>query len=75
MTYDSWKTTDPAEEWFGSPPEQWFVCDACDGSGEEVFGYWGYEAGCGHGHTIEDGRPCGKCNGHGGWIEEVEADR
>lgn len=55
-------------------PQQWFECDVCDGSGEEVFGYWGYEPGCNHGHIIEDGRPCSKCNGAGGWVDDVEAD-
>jgi len=54
------------------PPQQWYVCDACDGSGEEVFGYWGCEPGCGHPHVMEEGRPCGKCNGEGGWVDDVE---
>jgi len=56
------------------PPEQWFVCDACDGSGEIVRGYWGYEPGCGRGHVMEIGEPCGKCHGDGGWIGEAEDD-
>lgn len=78
MTYDQWKTRSPDDELYrglpyrDDPPQQWFVCDACDGSGEEVFGFWGYEAGCSHGHMMDDARPCGKCNGDGGWIDDVE---
>lgn len=53
-------------------PQQWFTCDACDGTGEEVVGYWGYEPGCGHGHTMEEGRPCHRCGGDGGWLDDVE---
>lgn len=66
---------DEAQPGYWDPPQQWFVCDACEGSGEEVFGYWGYEPGCGHGHMIEDGQPCGKCNGDGGWLDDVEPDQ
>jgi len=69
--YDAWKTRSPDDEHWG-PPQQWYVCDACDGSGEEVFGYWGCEPGCGHPHVMEEGRPCGKCNGEGGWVDDVE---
>lgn len=71
--YDHWKTTEPDPFAFDEPPEQWFTCDACDGSGEEVFGYWGYEPGCGHGHMMDDARPCGRCGGAGGWIDDVTA--
>lgn len=52
-------------------PQQWFTCDACDGSGEEVFGIWVYEPGCGYGHTSTDGRPCSKCCGEGGWLDDA----
>lgn len=55
-------------------PQQWFECDACDGAGEIPFAYWGYEPGCGHGHMIDDARPCTKCKGEGGWIGDVVAD-
>lgn len=54
-------------------PQQWFVCDECDGSGEIVRGEWGCEPGCGR-HMMEVGEPCGRCNGEGGWIDNVEAD-
>lgn len=57
------------------PPEEWVECPVCNGSGEEVFGYWGYEPGCGHGHMMDDGRPCSRCGGDGGWIADREPDR
>lgn len=50
-------------------PQQLIECNACDGSGVEVFGTWVYEHGCGYGHNSTDERPCGKCNGNGWWIE------
>lgn len=55
-------------------PQQWFTCDACDGSGEIVTGYWGYEPGCGHGHMMDHGAPCDRCGGEGGWVGDVQAD-
>lgn len=55
-------------------PQQWFVCDACNGSGVEVFGIWVYEPGCGFGHDSTDERPCGKCAGAGGWPDDAEPD-
>jgi hypothetical protein len=73
-TYDDWKTRDDTFD-HEEPPQQWFTCDACDGSGEIVTGYWGYEPGCGHGHMMDHGEPCGKCNGEGGWIDDVEHDQ
>ena len=56
------------------PPQQWFTCEVCGGSGEEVFGYWGYEPGCGHGHMMDDGRPCSRCGGAGGWLDDATAN-
>ena len=58
--------------YYDDPPEQWFVCNACEGSGVEVFGTWVYEPGCGFGHASSDERPCRECNGAGGWIGDVE---
>lgn len=54
--------------------EQWFVCDACDGSGVEVFGVRVYEHGCGFAHDSSDERPCERCGGVGGWVGEAIAD-
>lgn len=63
------------DEWdMPVPPQQWYVCNACDGSGEIVRGEWGCEPGCGHPHMMEVGETCGKCNGEGGWMDDVEAD-
>ncbi len=73
MTYDHWKTTNPEDERL-EPPQQWYICDACYGSGEIVRGMWGREPGCGHPHMMEIGEPCGKCSGAGGWLDDVEAD-
>lgn len=72
--YTWWNNPFPEDD-FDEPPQQWFQCDACDGSGEEAFAFWGYEPGCGHGHMIEDGRPCGKCNGDGGWLDDADKPR
>jgi hypothetical protein len=57
-----------------SPPQQWYVCDACDGSSEIVRGEWGCEPGCGHRHMMEIGETCGKCNGEGGRVDDVKPD-
>jgi DnaJ-class molecular chaperone len=65
---------DMAQPGYWDPPQQWFECDACDGSGEIVRGHWGYEPGCTHAHRMEIGEPCGKCNGEGGWIDDAEPD-
>lgn len=46
--------------------EQWFTCEACDGSGVEVFGTTVYEPGCGFPHSSTDERPCSTCGGAGG---------
>lgn len=69
----TWWNGDPAPD-RDEPPLKWYVCDACDGSGEIITRYWGYEHGCGHGHWMDDGQPCSKCNGEGGWIDDVEPD-
>lgn len=74
MSYDAWKTRSPDDDLPQEPPQQWFVCDVCDGSGEVVKGEWGYEAGCTHRHWMEIGEPCRNCEGHGGWPGDVEAD-
>lgn len=55
------------------PPQQWFVCDECDGTGEIPYRYWGYEHGCGHGHWMDDAKPCGRCGGDGGWLDDATA--
>lgn len=66
----SFFSSDPIAE----PPQQWFVCDECSGSGEIVRGEWGCEPGCGHRHMIEVGETCDRCGGEGGWIGDVEPD-
>lgn len=40
-------------------------CEACDGSGVEVFAVRVYEHGCGFAHDGSDERPCRHCNGTG----------
>lgn len=40
-------------------------CDACLGSGVEVFGITVYEPGCGYSHDSTDERPCPACGGSG----------
>lgn len=64
----------PADREEKMAPEQWFVCDVCDGSGVHAYRITVYEHGCGfpHDDTAED--PCGKCGGIGGWIGEVEGE-
>lgn len=52
-------------------PEQWYDCDACDGSGVEVYRVTIYEAGCGFPHDDSAEKPCEACGGVGGWIEDV----
>jgi DnaJ-class molecular chaperone len=66
---------DEAQPGYWDPPQTWHQCDACDGSGVEVFGTFVYEPGCGFGHDSTDERPCGKCNGAGGWVDDVEPDQ
>lgn len=73
MTYDAWKTRSPDDD-LDRTPLQVFTCDACDGSGEIPFSYWGYEAGCGHGHTMYDAERCTKCGGFGEWLDDAEGD-
>jgi DnaJ-class molecular chaperone len=55
-------------------PQQIFTCEACEGSGVEVFGTWVYEHGCGFGHNSTDERPCGACNGAGWWVDDASPD-
>lgn len=71
MTYDEWKPRSPDDD-IETVPQQWFVCEACDGSGVEVFGTWEYEPGCGFGHASSDERPCSNCDGAGGFLGEAE---
>jgi hypothetical protein len=60
--------------YFLDPPEQWFVCDACNGSGVIGRRVTVYEPGCGfpHDDTAED--TCVTCGGVGGWIVDAEPD-
>lgn len=51
----------PADE-FNGPG---LVCEACDGSGVEVFSVTVYEHGCGYSHDSTDERPCRVCDGAG----------
>ncbi len=72
MTYDHWKTTNPADEFLGPPLEIEVACDMCGGAGyfEVPYPYskWGNDP---HGCTVE---PCGNCGGRGFFICEVEGD-
>lgn len=55
-------------------PQQWFTCGACDGSGVEAFAIRVYEPGCYFAHDSSDERPCERCHGNGGWIDDMESD-
>lgn len=55
-------------------PEQWFTCDACNGSGVFARRVTVYEPGCGFPHDDTAEEPCEKCKGHGGWLDEAEPD-
>ncbi len=52
----------PADEFLRPDPH---VCEACDGSGVEVFAIRVYEHGCGFAHDSTDERPCRECGGSG----------
>lgn len=52
-------------------PLELVTCEACDGSGVEVFGVWVYEHGCGFGHNSTDERPCERCGGLGEFVQEA----
>jgi|GEM_PF-7073153 len=56
-------------------PQQLITCEACDGSGVEVFGITVYEPGCGFSHPSTDERPCGHCAGLGEFIADAQADQ
>ncbi len=60
--------------YWDEPPQQWFVCDVCEGSGVEAFRVTVYEHGCGFPHDDTDERPCRCCDGAGGWMDEAESD-
>lgn len=53
-------------------PQQWFECGACDGKGYVVHRVTVYEPGCGFPHYDGDERECEKCQGLGGWVDDVE---
>ncbi len=59
---------------FLGPPQQWYVCDACDGEGFIPRRVTVYEHGCGFPHDDTHEEPCGKCNGVGGWVDDVRPD-
>ena len=51
-------------------PLQTQTCEACDGSGVEVYGVTIFEHGCGFHHDSTDERPCRECEGRGWNVEE-----
>jgi hypothetical protein len=65
---------DEAQPGYWDPPQQWFVCDACDGSGVFARRVTVYEHGCGFPHDDTAEEPCGGCNGVGGWLDDAHAD-
>lgn len=66
---------DEAQPGYWDPPQQWFECDACEGAGEVYSGRMSHMV---DSATIDPPEPvmetCGKCNGDGGWIDDVESD-
>lgn len=56
-------------------PQQWRVCETCDGEGHIVIAITVYEAGCGFPHDDTDERPCPTCGGAGGDIIDMEPDQ
>lgn len=75
MTYDHWKTTEPDPWLHDEPPEQWFVCDACDGMGVIGTRVTVYEHGCGFPHDDTHEEECVSCGGIGGWIADADGDQ
>lgn len=56
------------------PPQHWFTCDDCGGSGVYAVRVTVYEHGCGFPHDDTDERPCERCGGEGGWVGDAECD-
>ncbi len=57
------------------PPLAWHECPDCDGEGHTVHRITVYELGCGFPHDDSEERPCERCRGEGGWIDDAEPDR
>lgn len=57
------------------PPQQWFVCDECNGSGVYAYRITVYEPGCGFPHDDTAEKPCPECNGAGGRLDDAEHHR
>jgi hypothetical protein len=55
-------------------PETWVECPECRGAGHTVHRITVYEHGCGFPHDDTEERPCERCRGEGGWIDDVEPD-
>jgi hypothetical protein len=66
---------DQEPDLYDEPPQEWRECPACDGKGYTVHRVTVYEHGCGFPHYDSDERECEKCQGCGGWVDDVEADR
>lgn len=56
-------------------PMQWFICDACDGSGVLGRTVTVYEHGCAWSHQDTEEWPCSECKGEGGYLAEMEPDQ
>lgn len=54
-------------------PEEWFVCDACDGMGIIGKRITVYEPGCAFPRDDTEETDCVMCAGLGGWIVEAGA--
>lgn len=73
MSYDSWKTRSPDDD-YGEPPEVQVACEMCGGEGEILETIHVYEAGCGFSHPDVHSKPCSNCSGVGFFICEAEGD-
>ena len=65
---------DEAQPGYWDEPQQWCICNACDGSGVHAYRVTVYEHGCGFPHDDTAEESCGVCNGMGGWIDGVIPD-
>jgi DnaJ-class molecular chaperone len=52
-------------------PQELITCEACDGSGEQLFATEVYEAGCHVSHLGTYSKPCPECDGAGVFLRDL----